>query len=102
MKIRQGVLPNSKLGDDIGIWEGSIVYEVLYFVLKAEIVLVLWPVVWWKWQYSLRFQVGGTGLCIGVRSRGLMNPLEDKFSYAWARVIPRSENSWRVFFFKLW
>ena len=36
MKIRQGVLPNSKLGDDIGIWEGSIVYKVLYLLFKAE------------------------------------------------------------------
>ena len=34
-------------------------------------------------------------------SKGLMNPLEVKFSYAWARVIPRSENSWRAFFVKL-
>ena len=34
-------------------------------------------------------------------SRGLMNHLEDKFSYAWVRVIPRSENSRRAFFVKL-
>ena len=35
--------------------------------------------------------MGGTrlGMCVG--SRGLMNPLEDKFLYAWARVIPRLE-----------
>ena len=39
-------------------------------------------------------------LGMGVESRGLMNPLENKFSYAWARVIPRSENSWRAFFVK--
>ena len=45
--------------------------------------------------------MGGTKLGIGVGSRGLMNPLEDKFSYAWMRVIPRSENSWRAFFVKL-
>ena len=38
------------------------------------------------------------GLGIGVGSRGLMNPWEDKFSYAWARV--RSENSRRAFFVK--
>ena len=41
----------------------------------------------------MRFQVGGTGLGIGVGFWGLMNPLEVKFSYAWVRVIPRSENS---------
>ena len=38
---------------------------------------------------------------VGVGSNGLMNPLEDKFSYAWERVNPRSENSWRAFFVKL-
>ena len=36
MIIRQRVLPNARLGDDIGIWEGSIIYEVLYLVFKAE------------------------------------------------------------------
>ena len=30
-----------------------------------------------------------------------MNPLEVKFSYAWARVIPRLENSRLSFFVKL-
>ena len=36
MIIRQRVLPNARLGDDIGIWEGSIVYKVLYLLFKAE------------------------------------------------------------------
>ena len=45
--------------------------------------------------------MGGRGLGIGVGSRGLINPLEARFSYAWARVIPRSENSRRAFFVKL-
>ena len=45
--------------------------------------------------------MGGMGLGIGVGSRSLMNPLKDKFSYAWVRVIPRSENSWWAFFVKL-
>ena len=44
--------------------------------------------------------MGGMGLGIGAGSRGLMNPLEDKFLYAWARVIPRSKNSRRPFFVK--
>ena len=39
MVIRQRVLPNVGHGDDVGIWEGSIVYEVLYFVLKAETIV---------------------------------------------------------------
>ena len=38
------------------------------------------------------------GLVMGVGSKGLMNPSEDRFSYAWVRVIPRSENSWQAFF----
>ena len=45
--------------------------------------------------------MGGTRLGMGVGSKGLMNPLEVKFSYAWVRVIPRSENSQRAFFVKL-
>ena len=69
--------------------------------LRQKQLLVLWPGFWWKWQYSLRFQIGGTRLGMGVGSKGLMNPLEEKFSYAWARVIPRSENSRWAFFVKL-
>ena len=45
--------------------------------------------------------MGGTRLGMGVESRGLMNPLENKFSYAWARVIPRLKNSQRASFVKL-
>ena len=35
----QRVLSNIGLGDDVGIWEGSIVYEVLYLVFEAEAVI---------------------------------------------------------------
>ena len=38
MIIRQRVLPNARLGDDIRIWEGSIVYEILYFVFEVEVI----------------------------------------------------------------
>ena len=41
--------------------------------------------------------MGGMRLGLGVGSKGLMNPLEDRFSYAWVKVIPRSENSQRAF-----
>ena len=44
--------------------------------------------------------MGGTRLGMGAGSKGLMNPLEVKFSYAWVWVIPRSENSQRAFFVK--
>ena len=47
MIIRQRVLPNARLGDDIGIWEGSIVYEVLYFMFEVEQLSVLWLNFWW-------------------------------------------------------
>ena len=39
MIIRQRVFPNAKLGDDIGIWEGSIVYKVLYLVFEVEAIV---------------------------------------------------------------
>ena len=35
----------------------------------------------------------GMRLGMGLGSKGLMNPLEDRFPYTWVRVIPRSENS---------
>ena len=35
----QRVLSNIGLGNDVGIWEGSIVYEVLYLVFEAEAVI---------------------------------------------------------------
>ena len=41
MIIKQGVLPNVRLGDDVGVWESSIVYKVLYFMLKAETIVDL-------------------------------------------------------------
>ena len=49
----------------------------------------------------MRFQVRGIRLGMGVGSKGLINPLEVKFSYANAKLIPRSENSRRAFFVKL-
>ena len=39
MKIKQRILPNARLSDDIGIWEGFVVYKVLYFVFKAETIV---------------------------------------------------------------
>ena len=39
MIIKQRVHPNVGLGDDVWIWEGSIVYEVLYFMFKAEAIV---------------------------------------------------------------
>ena len=35
MVIRQRVLSNVGFGDDVGIWKGSIVYEVLYLMFKV-------------------------------------------------------------------
>ena len=39
MVIEQRVLSNIGFGDNVGIWEGSIVYEVLYFVFEAEAIV---------------------------------------------------------------
>ena len=41
MIIRQRILPNVGLSDDVWIWEDSIVYEVLYFMLEAEAIFGL-------------------------------------------------------------
>ena len=41
MIIGQGVFPNVRLGDDVGIWESSIVYEVLYLVFEEEAIVDL-------------------------------------------------------------
>ena len=30
---------DARLGVDVGIWEGSIIYEVLYFVFEAEAIV---------------------------------------------------------------
>ena len=35
----QRVLPNARLSDDVGIWESSIVYEVLYLLFEAEAIV---------------------------------------------------------------
>ena len=41
MIIKQRVLPDVGHGDDIGIWEGSSVYEVLYFMFEVEAIIGL-------------------------------------------------------------
>jgi len=38
---QQKVLPNSRLSDDVGIWESSIVNEVLYLVFEVEAIIGL-------------------------------------------------------------
>ena len=43
MIIRQKVLPNARLGDDVGIWESSIIYEVLNLVFEVKAIVNLWP-----------------------------------------------------------
>ena len=80
--VRQKVLPNTKLSDDVGIWEGSIVYEFLYLMLEAKAIVGLMAgflveVVIFIEVPSRRYEVRP-----GVGSKGLMNPLEDNFSYA--------------------
>ena len=39
MVIGQRVLSNVGFGDDVRIWEGSIVYEVLYLVFEAKAIV---------------------------------------------------------------
>ena len=39
MVIGQSVLSNIGFGDNVGIWEGSIIYEVLYLMFEAEAIV---------------------------------------------------------------
>ena len=39
MVIKQRVLSNVRFGNDDGIWEGSIVYKVLYLVFEAKAIV---------------------------------------------------------------
>ena len=41
MIIRQGVLPNVRLSDDVWVWESSIFYQVLYLMLKVKAIVGL-------------------------------------------------------------
>ena len=80
--IKQRVLLNTRLSDNVGIWESSIFYEVLYFVFKVEAITGLMvgflvEVVIFIEVPSRRYEVRH-----GVGSKGLINPLEDSFSYA--------------------
>ena len=98
MVIEQRTLSNIRFGDDVGIWEGSIVFEVLYLMFKVKAIVGF--VVGFLVVVAIFIEVssGRYRLGMGGRSRGLMNPLKDRFSYAWVRVIPRSENSQQAFF----
>ena len=42
MVIGQRFLSNVGIGDNVGIWEGSIVYEVLYLVLRQKQLSIFW------------------------------------------------------------
>ena len=39
MIINQRIFPNVRLGDDVLIWKGSIVYQVLYLMLEVEAIV---------------------------------------------------------------
>ena len=39
MVIKQRVLSNVGFGDDVGIWEGSIIYKVLYLMFEVEVIV---------------------------------------------------------------
>ena len=48
MVIGQRVLSNVGFGDNFGIWEGSIVYKVMYFMFEVEpIISLVAGVFWW-------------------------------------------------------
>ena len=39
MVIEQRTLSNIRFGDDVGIWEGSSVFEVLYLMFKVKAIV---------------------------------------------------------------
>ena len=39
MVIEQRIISNVGFGNDIGIWKGFIVYEVLYFMFEAKAIV---------------------------------------------------------------
>ena len=39
MIINQRIFPNVRFGDDVLIWKGSIVYQVLYLMLEVEAIV---------------------------------------------------------------
>ena len=41
MIIRQRILPNVGLDDDVWVWESLVVYQILYLMLKAKVVVGL-------------------------------------------------------------
>ena len=47
MVIGQRFLSNVGFGDNVGIWKGSIIYEILYLVLEAKAIVDLWPDYLW-------------------------------------------------------
>ena len=47
MVIGQRIPSNVGFSDNIRIWEGSIVYEVLYLMFEPEAIIGLWPDFWW-------------------------------------------------------
>ena len=41
MIIGQRILPNVGLDDDVWVWESLVVYQILYLMLKAKVVVSL-------------------------------------------------------------
>lgn len=79
---RVGVLPNIRLSDDVWIWEGSIIYQVLYLMLKEEAIVTLMDRFLMEVTIFIQVPSKGTRLGIGVRSKGLRNPLKVKILYS--------------------
>ena len=82
MVIRQMVLSYVGFGDDVGIWEGSIVYEVLYHVFDVEAIVSFVAKFLVVMTIFIEIPNGRYGIRHTCGSKGLMNPLEDRFSYA--------------------
>ena len=67
MVIGQRVPSNGGFGNDVGIWEGSIVYEVLYLIFK--VVAIVGSIVEFLVVMAILIEVpsGGYGIRHGCR-----------------------------------
>ena len=55
MVIRKRILPNVRFGNDVGIWEGSIVYKILYLMFEAEAIISF--MVWFLVEVTILIEV---------------------------------------------
>ena len=100
MIIMQRILPNAMLGDDFGVWESSIIYEVLYFILEAKKIIGFMARLLMEMAIFIELPHRRHRIRHRCGSKDLMNPLEVG-SYMLAQGSFLSQKIQRTFFVKL-